>query len=260
MNGLLAPHFSTHVHRLALGLETLDAARDARIAHPIRVEIEGTAAVRARHRVDRHDSCLHALLYRPGLGSSVDIRLVESARRFVPRRLRVPLPDLEADDNPPPSQRSRRPMLFPGAAYDVGETATALRGRAVRDDSPLRWARVEATRPDSGLVVGRAHGDDRGEFLLLLAPAAMQVGELVTPLPIQVTVFAPTTAPSPPAADGASDPLWDLPLEELPDAALPDTVASGEELPPDYDATTTRIVEFIPGRILSSDIDEFTIP
>lgn len=256
MSTVLPSAFAEFRHRLALGLELIDALRGQRIGHPIRVEVEGTPAYRARHSVDRHDSCLHALLYRPGMGTHANIRILDPDRQFVPRRFRVPLPDLDGGAPPPASHRARRPFLFPGAAYPTPETATGLRGRVVNGGQPLRWARIVAEIPDSGQVVGRAHGDDRGEFLLILDSSAMQVGELISPLPIRVRVFAPS---SPPAPD-ADDPLSDLPLEVLPAAGLPDDVASGETVPPSYDASATRVVDFVPGRILSSEIDEFTIP
>jgi hypothetical protein len=257
MTDLLAlPWFAENVHRLALGIEPLDAMRRQRVAHRLELEVEGPSATAAAARFARHDSCLHALLYRPGIGTHVHIRIVDRTRRFVPRRLRIPLPDFAADGNPPLAQRTRRPALFPGAAYDAPAAATGLRGSVRRGAAPLRWARVEARRPGTGVVVGRAFGDDRGEFLLLLAPAAMQAGDLTTPLPIDVVVFGPAEAP---AAEPA-DELWGVPLEPLPDAAVPDDVASGETLPTGYTATVTQVVDFVPGRMLSREVGEFVIP
>ena len=66
-----------------------------------------------------------------------------------------------------------------------------------------------------GVVVGRAHGDDRGEFLLLLGPGAATGPDLAFPIQATVTVFGPDPPP-PPGPDAALDPLWDLPLEGVP--------------------------------------------
>lgn len=261
MNELLPQRFAENVHRLALGLELIDAARGQYLPFPVEIRLEGTLVMRRRYPIERHDSGRHVLLYRPGLNTHAVVRCLDDARRYVPRRLRIPLPDFEADPDPPLGQRSRRPALFPGAAYDVAETSTGLRGRVRRGTAPLRWARIEATRPDSSLVVGRAFGDDRGEFLLLIASEAMQVGDLITPLPIEVTAFGPAVPPPLPPADViASDPLWDVPLEQVPDPALPDTVSTGATLPAGYTASTSRVVNFVPGRIISSEIEEFVIP
>jgi len=79
----LAPEYVTQTHRLALGLEPLDAVRGGRATHPVRIEVEGPLPrLLARRRdpychavtdgmarpvVSRHDSCLHVLLYYPAL-------------------------------------------------------------------------------------------------------------------------------------------------------------------------------------------------
>src|SRR6185436_7653150 len=118
----------------------------------------------------------------------LDIRISDVPRRWAPRRIRYPiLPEKAADLNPA-AFRLRRPELFPGAAYELPESVTGIRGRVRRAGAPMRWARVEASDPVSGIVVGRAHGDDRGEFLLALSPQASPVGDLVDPLPLDITV------------------------------------------------------------------------
>jgi hypothetical protein len=111
----------------------------------------------------------------------------------------------------------------------------------------MRWARVEARRNDDPTrVVATAHGDERGEFLLVLGPQAVSGAELVLPVVLSVTVFGPDPAPDP-AADPASraDPLWDLPLEEVPLAGA-DPVLAGTRVPPGYRAGNTRDVSFGP--------------
>jgi hypothetical protein len=121
----------------------------------------------------------------------------------------------------------------------------------------MRWARVEARVPASGTLVGRAHGDDRGEFLLLIGSGAIPVGDLVDPLPIRVTVFGPAAPPVPGSPDlPAQDPLWDLPIETASAAGAPDPVSAGEDLPTGYAGTSTsRVVDLTLGRLMSGVAD-----
>jgi hypothetical protein len=289
MNAFLESRYSESVQRLALGLEPWDAQRQARVAHPLSVTFDAAPAGGARPAVERHDSCLHVLRYfvgeddqlemsvtdAPGLrprrqrfqipdDSTVTLRFDDPARRYVPRRLTIPLLTATAADAPPfrPQLRTRRPALFPGAAYDVHATATGRRGRVLRGGNPMRWARVEARLPGAPTVVGRAHGDDRGEFLLLLGPAASpldELGRLGDPFPVVVTVHGPQVAPVPNPPAVTEDPLWDLPAElAAPPGQLPDPVAAGTALPPNYISTPTseRTVNFFLGRLLSG-IDPF---
>lgn len=255
MNEFLENRFAENVQRLALGLEPVDSERRARIAHPIEISFDGAPPGPV---VERHRSCLHALRFQPGVADRVNLRLFDSARRFVPRRLSIPLLTQPQAEAQPFTRRVRRPVLFPGAAYDVSDTATGLRGRVVRapDNRALRWARIEATLPGAGVMVGRAHGDDRGEFLLLISSGAVPVGDLVNPLPIVVTVFGPAVAPVPDSPDQAAlDPLWDLPLEKPPAPGAADPVSSGEQLPDNYTASVTRTVNFVLGRLRSQEPD-----
>ena len=117
----------------------------------------------------------------------------------------------------------------------------------------MRWARVAAVLVSSGEVVGRAHGDDRGEFLLVIGPDAVPIGDLVSPINLQVTVFGPATIPVPATpALPLSDPLWDLPLETPPAPGTTDTVSTGETLPSTYTATTVVNVDFTLGELRSN--------
>ena len=265
MNEFLPSRFVERVERLILGIEPTDAQRRTRVAHPIAVLLDtpsfspapaswetalGMADPSgARHPIPRHDSCRHALVFPPAMESPIAIRLYDRARRFVPRRISYPIPaDIKVAS--PPS-RVRRPALFPGAAYDVSQTATGMRGRvtwnqAAANEVPARWVRVRAAI--NGQIVGLAHGDDRGEFLLMLRTEAGGLGDLPSPLVAQVTVFGPPA----PVAIPANDPLGDLPVETL--AADPDTVSPGESLPAGYAATvhSTRPVTFELGRLLTS--------
>lgn len=289
MNAFLPKVYDETTHRLVLGLEPVDAARRSVVAQPLDVVLDGVPAplprgrrragwlafdvrsvpprlLDARPRITRHGSCRYALLYRPTSQDHVDVRLLDPERRFVPRFLRLPI--VKKTDDPdkfPYTHRVRRPALFPGAAYDVSEIITGLRGRvlrAVNPDVPLRWARIEARLP-TGFLVGRAHGDDRGEFLLLLgllAPVgAPPAGDLVSPFKVRLTVFGREPAPVPPSPElPALDPLWDLPREDAPAPGLADDVTPGEKLPggfvskPNNDpALDFTEVDFVLGKVIS---------
>lgn len=290
MNVFVESRYSEKLTRVALGLEPLDSERRTRVAHPVAVTFDAAPPGRARPPIERHDSCLHVLRYyeasedlvemniseasgrygtrRVGFpilpSSTVALRFDDPARRFVPRRLSFPLLKAAVADAAPfnPRLRIRRPVLFPGAAYDVSNSITGLRGRVLRGGKPVRWARVEATLPGTTVVVGRAHGDDRGEFLLLLGTNASPLGDLEdNTLEIRVTAFAPVLAlvPADPSVPEL-DPLWDLPLEKAALTGLPDPVSAGEVIPPGYASTltSTRIVKFVLGK-LQSGIDPFVI-
>jgi hypothetical protein len=272
VNEFLPSQFVERVDRLMLGIEPRDALRAGRIAQAIDVVLDGVPyppsassgagqawdqvmgfpdSIGALTRIPRHNSCRHALLFKPGMKPPVVIRMFDRQRRFAPRRISYPVPD----DIHTPSPRVRRPALYPGAAYDVSDTFTGLRGRVTWNQSssnevPARWVRVEA-RID-GQVVGRAHGDDRGEFLLLLDSSAGGLGELPSPLTAQVTVFGPPA----PVPVPANDPLGDLPVETL--LADPDDISPGDKLPPGYASTaqSTRAVDFQLGAVLTNQ-DKF---
>ena len=139
MNQFLDARFSERVDRLMLGIEAVDAMRAERIGQVIDVALDGVPgagaagglprdkemlwdtvfgfpdSIGALTRLARHDSCRHALLFKPGMQSPVTVRLFDRQRRFVPRRLRYPVPA----DITTPTPRVRRPALFPGAAYPV---------------------------------------------------------------------------------------------------------------------------------------------
>jgi hypothetical protein len=257
LNVFVPAPYVERVTRLALGFEPLDAVLGGRLTHPVRMEAEGHLP---RVKIDRHDSCLHVLLYQPSLADEVVVR-VRGARgmdlRYVPRRLRIPLLTAEEAETRPYTHRVRRPALFPGAAYDAAGSSTGLRGRVMRDGRPMRWARVEARLPGGGPLIGRAHGDARGEFLLLIASPPPPAPELTDPFQVQVVVFGPADAPVPDTPDQPSrDELWDLPVEALAAPGDPDPTAAGETLPDDYVEGPGRVVPFRLGRLLSG-VDDF---
>jgi hypothetical protein len=268
VNEFLPQRFVERIERLALGIEPTDALRRSRIAQKIDLVIDGVPYPPAEiswnseifrdpigilREIPRHNSCRHALIFKPGVKSPIVIRMYDRLRRYVPRRISYPIPGDIHTLSPP--LRKRRPALFPGAAYDTSETATGMRGRVTWNKSPTnearaRWVRVEAKI--GGRVVGRAHGDDRGEFLLILNSEAGGLGDLPSPLAAQVTVFGPGA----PIAIPANDPFGDLPVEKL--LSDPDDVSAGEKLPPGYAATalSSRPVTFELGRLLT-DQDKF---
>ena len=119
----------------------------------------------------------------PADETRIVIRLVDRSRRFVPRRLSLPVPFLDevnAGDAP-----TRCCPRDPAAAVPRRQLRRArrldrrARSRRWPDDEPAQWVRVRATTAepivihhDDGTItelrptLGRAHGDDRGEFLL----------------------------------------------------------------------------------------------
>jgi hypothetical protein len=252
MNEFLSKRFSETIKRLALGLEPIDFAQRLRIGHPIEVAFDVAPLKLPRPPINRHRSCLWVLLYESKLTSPVDLRFLDAERRFVPRRLSIPILTRPVAETRPPGHRVRRPVLFPGAAYDLSAGATGLRGRVLRGGTEMRWARVEARLPGSGRLVGRGHGDDRGEFLLLLGSQASPVGDLDPLVPIVVTVWGPALPPTPPDPDRPHiDPLWDLPIEQTALPGDPDPVSAGETQPANYTASTKQTIDFIFGRIVS---------
>ena len=206
--------------------------------------------------IPRHNSCRHAFIFKPGVNhrsrsgctiasanSSRDESAIRSLRTFKCRlRRRV--------------YAGRRCFLVrhTRSAKALRVCADELPGPIPASEVPARWVRVEASI--GAQVVGRAHGDDRGEFLLILDSEAAGLGELPSPLIAQVEVFGPAA----PVPIPANDPLGDLPLETL--AADPDDVSPGEKLPPGYASTasSSRQVTFQLGKLLTGQEKFFFNP
>jgi hypothetical protein len=165
------------------------------------------------------------------------LRLDDPGRRHVPRRFAVDLWDL-ADivagepaaasvvgapaPGPTVAVRARlfRPWLLPGAAYPLPRGTTGIRGRLVLDArTPVRWGRVRAL-DTGGLALGTAHGDERGEFVLVLRDTGT-----APPAPSFVDVQLDVSGPDPARAVDPVDVLADLPLEPVPRSANPPTPA-----------------------------------
>jgi hypothetical protein len=179
---------------------------------------------------------------RHEVAGRVTIRLVDAGRRYVPRRLSVSVPSYQAvvdgdaahavDPTAPLLSRVCRPVLFPGAGYGVAAGATVVRG-IVRfaDGEPARWVRVEATTANPITIVddngnaeqlrpmlGHAHGDDRGEFFLVVGPLSREVAATTsgTDFTLSLRIWARPRPASNAAIDSPAesrdDPLWDLPI------------------------------------------------
>lgn len=280
-NEFLPSRYVEIIQRLALGIEPIDSQRARRLGYPLQVQHEAAVLGLPRPPIERHTSNLYALRYQPGVTAPLKLRFFDSSvppyrperdrRRIVARRLTIPVFKLadvetleknEADAANKPvkdfKRRIRRPVFFPGAAYDFSAMTTGLRGRVTRNGLPMRWARVVATLAGSDVIVGRAHGDDRGEFLLLINANLTSAGAVPNPLDIKVTVTGPKDLPIPPSPDLPKlDPLWDLPLETLANPGEDDPVATGDQLPwADVDTkNVTRVVRFILGKCLSGEPD-----
>jgi hypothetical protein len=246
---LLPGNFVEIVERLAVGLEPRDAISGTRIARPVDITLDRApdfrpdapswpeqSPVEGLRPLRRHGSGRYVLVFGRGVEAPVKLRLVPRDRRYVPRRLEVNIIDeaavLAAEQTAtdvPTTSRTWQPLLFPGAGYDVSSGATGVRGRITSGGAPVRWTRAEASV--SGRVIGRAHGDDRGEFLLVLGENVGATGDLISPLAVTIRIFARNPA----LAVDRADLLADLEPETVAaPGALNDPVAAGTTLPNNY--------------------------
>lgn len=266
MNILTPSAFDERIRHLAVGVEPrstvsghrLDAGVDVRwesMPRPVdrwRTWRPGESLTEFLPRMTRHRSGRFARLYDDGVRPAMEVRVVDDdrsggsrrsgrGRRIVPRRLRLTIAseqtvlDAEADPATPPHPLWRRVLpiaCFPGAAADLPSGATVLRGQLVRDVGgttvPVRWARVRARTP-AGQEVGWAHGDDRGEFVLVVRPTAADVTVPADPVAVRLTVGAQLPPPTPDTLDPVRaqvDLLWDLPLETVTASPTPATEPS----------------------------------
>ena len=301
MNLLLPSRFAEAITRLLLGVQPMDAPRLQRIAHAVDIRIEPKPWVdpltdaQQRHlrgyidarrplsdgwkRLTRHASNRYTLTYSSGQGAVIDIRVLDIAERIVPRRLELPLVSLGAPEDVaildalPAAQRTRTPFFYPGAAYDVSDRVTGLRGRVVISDGglpprlvPVRWPRIEARLTGSPTPFAWAHGDQYGEFLLVLPPESIAAPAVQLPrtLTLDITAHGRPGLPAvlPPLLVQRADPFWDLPLEALAAPGTPpstDPVGLGRAIPADYTSSVTQSVTFTYSQIISSGVPPFDI-
>jgi hypothetical protein len=278
LNEVLPDGWVEQVRRLAVAVQVVDAVRNRPAEGPLRLADEdvpephpgppgagGTGRYDVGIGLPAVPGRRARFAVRHPVGSPLRLRLYDEHRRFVPRRLTVPVPTLadvraaEAAVQAPPwgflPSRTRRVVLHPGAAYDAPAGASGLRGRVRRaDGTPARWARVQVRHATREVVLGTAHADDRGEFLLVLgSPADRLALPRTSEFPVRVTVSAHPAPPLATPAGATADPLWDLPVEVLPPLGAPDDVSPGTADPPGYSATTTRTDACRLGRLVSPD-------
>lgn len=237
------------LHRLALGVEPIDAFTRGPIGLGVRVgrEVAGgprrfragsgpldPLARRVDAALETNGTARFKLRHGAGLeqAQSVVVRLHDPWRRYVSRRFDLPIwtfaevtaSEEQPFDGPAPhgpfipaASRLLRPWLLPGSAYAAPRGTTGLRGRLARDGQPVPWPRVEALGPGD-VIVGRAHGDERGEFLVFVTETETLVPPLST-LDIRLVLYGPPPAAagdgSGPGALPADDPLAGLPLEPV---------------------------------------------
>jgi hypothetical protein len=246
MNVFVDDSYVELVHRLALGIEPIDAVRGTLAPRHVDATFEDQTPPRT---VERHESGRLAIRLDETLESPVAIRFDDPKRRYVPRRIAFPFVELadvltaeQTEIDVPVEVRTRRPALYPGAAYDVLSTATGIRGRARYPNGDIApWTRIEAIATDFDDVLGgRGQGDDRGEFLLILGPIAGDVGDLSIDVAVNVTVRG---APPPAAADP--------PLETVNPGDIVDAVSAGIHVPTAYTRSAQRSLTLPLGRITS---------
>lgn len=271
-------------HRLALGLQWIDAVAQlpAVPAPPLawRCELEAVAGRPLTQPFDGHTQARHALRHdgrfrrwldhAVAAGDALDCRVrghglrdarqpyspANDPRVHVPRRLSL-LPAM-ADGAPLASMANARvAWLWPGAAYPLPSTATAVRGRLMRDlgagrTAPIAWARLLITRPGQGapnasteLPLAWAHGDDRGEFVAVLGASAVQGGAA---LPAHGAVHLWVWLPPAATPFDPADPLASLPLENGGADAL-NAVLKGQAAPPAYVLQAVRPLQLNWGQV-----------
>lgn len=276
MSGIITPTGpATVLHRLALGVEIRDALLDRFVSSPVRVGLQTPApSTRLRPRdwpcrdLEACGPARFRLRHVPALPSAPVLRLDDVSRRFVPRRFSVhpwPVATLDETTGQPyiaVAARLLRAWLWPGAAYPLPRGATAIRGRITHDGLPARWARVTAIGP-TNLVAGRAHVDDRGEFLLVVT----EVGQ--NPLQSTVSLRLRVRAPAAQVAADPADRCADLTVEDVPRSTAPplpverdNDVLRGVAAPPGHvtDATGPRLLTVTVGAELTLTDDIVFVP
>ena len=221
---------------LGLGIEVRDHRSRQRVADNV------TLVAESGPRFQSFTAGLFVLFVGPGkrLGAAVKVRLVDPLRTYVSRRFVIPTSASPAAATM--ATRVRRPLLFPGSAYPVSPGVTALRGLVCdRQGRPRPFCRIAASLAD-GKSTFWAHGDERGEFLLLvgLLSAAAGAGRagVLDLIAANIAMYTPDPDPKDPQGGKA------LPLCEslvIADGA-PDPVATGESVA-GFSAASINITE-----------------
>lgn len=242
-------------HRLMLGILPIDALKRDDLTFPLNLDIEGNAGI----TLSRHPSGRFSLVYSPRINDRIVVRLYDLQRRYIPRRLSLPLVTLSQILSTEQNQssnylasRARKPMMYPGAAYPVNGRTTGLRGRVLLNGAVHRWPIVEVRSPlDPATVLSRARGDDRGEFLLVIPASAVPDVTLSQTVTFELTIYG---RPAPMVASpNNNDPFWDVPIEMVTAGEANDPVTTGTIIPSDYVASATPVsVNFQLTRMLSS--------
>jgi hypothetical protein len=301
MNTFLPSRYDERILRGAVALQLWDGARDARLPATADVLIEREDAALPQWSLDqaigepddadaegryrfpkrptrRHAVNLHAIVYpqplppgRPAPPPKVafEVRVVDTRGQYVPRRLRLPIPAAaDPDDAGRPLLRIRRAALFPAAPYDLVSGSTGIRGRVTVAGRPVRWARVvvpaasgAATDPPRAV----AHGDEKGEFLLIMPPAAGATLSAASTFSLPLTIGVPPALT--PALELAirRDRLSDVPLETIgpaqviagsaPPRPAPDRVAMGWAMPAAYTIHNEGPITLTAGRLRREKFD-----
>ncbi len=233
------------LHRLALGLVARDVVTDRGTTGPLRVGWETGGHLLPSGKLDKQEWWPCVDLERMGGGrfrlrastrrpEQLTVRLVDPSRRYVARRLGVTLwPHLALTDPLPANfitvaARTLPIWLFPGAAYPVSPGMTVIRGQVTRQGKPQPWARVNAVDP-GGAILGRAHGDDRGEFVLLITD--LNQNPLQSSVTVRLRVRGPADAPGDPTVETIQRPSNPPAAGELDNATLRGRTPPGGYLP-----------------------------
>jgi hypothetical protein len=233
------------LHRLALGVECLDAVAQRRLRNAVSVGREVDPRLLPRD-ADPEWPCVS--LQDRGIGraqirfdhttsTSVRLRIVDAFRRFAPRRFDVPLwtlAEIDAAELTPPlvpaAARVLRPWLWPGSGALLPRGMTVIRGVVMSGDQPVRWARLNAVRPGDG-VIGHGHADERGEFIVVITGTGSLPPPAPSTLDVDLVVIAPNPASSTPV--DPRDRYADLIVETL-------TRPSNPPLPAELDNAVLR--------------------
>lgn len=247
------------LHQLALGLECFDAITGAPLSHRVRAgrEVAGPAhrpAAPGWPCLDLEASAMGRFKLRHGplIPSALTLRIDDPQRRYVSRRFSVHLWPLAAVSPTaagpyiPVASRLLRVWLWPGSAYTFPRGTTLVRGRVAHNGDPVRWARVTAVGP-TGTVAGRAHADDRGEFLLVVVNPGQN--PLEDTVDLDLVAMAPAVAQPQDAGDNVSD----LAVENVSRSSVP-------PLPSDLDNAMLRGVSPPAGYVPSLAHAQHSVP